>query len=87
MQYYIIYNILYYIQYIILYTILYTILYNTILYTILYVCTIYIIYNISIVFIGLGFIKCCSDFPRKKLYNPKFTVQILLCKVGNKTMD
>ena len=29
-------------------------------------------------------IKCCSDFLRKKLYNPKFTAQIHLCKVGNK---
>ena len=26
-------------------------------------------------------IKCCSDFPKKKLVNPKFTDQIRLCKV------
>ena len=31
-------------------------------------------------------IKYCSAFPRKKLVNPKFTDQIRLCKVGNKTM-
>ena len=31
-------------------------------------------------------IKQCSGFPREKLVNPKFSNQIRLCKVGNKTM-
>ena len=31
-------------------------------------------------------IKYCSDFPRKKFVNSKFSNKIRLCEVGNKTM-